>query len=253
MLSLVSSAPLPPRPPFPTSDDPTPSSSPFAPRSPKEWELSVEYDYLLKLRDKWLHEWSWDSLSERLTKMDHFLVDYADPIDENETGDGNERYELTLHFVHQRSTREDAIPLLILHGWPGTSSTRRSYSSIHHSLVVGTFFDFHKIIDPLVNPSDPSLPAYVPSLSSPLLTSPHIPSSFSLPHPSSHAPHHRFHIIAPSLPGYFLSTLPHQTGFSLPRFAKLFNALMVDCLGYDKYVGQGGDWVRVGFIVLIII
>lgn len=189
MLSLVSSAPLPPRPPFPTYNDPAPSSSSSAPRPPKGWELGVEYDYLIKLRDKWLHEWRWESLSERLSKMDHFLVDYADPIDENETGDGKERYELTLHFVHQRSTREDAIPLLILHGWPGTSSTPRSYSSIHHSFVVGTFFDFHKIIDPLVrvNPpypcTSPSSPRLVSLPTPPLLT----PSHSHTSHPPTHS------------------------------------------------------------------
>ena len=140
---------------FATATTTPPSSSPSAPRPPKEWELGIEYDYLIKLRDKWLHEWSWESLSHKLAKMDHFLVDYADPIDEHESGDGNERYEPILHFVHQRSTREDAIPLLILPGWPGASSTPRSYSSAHHSLVAGTFFDFHKIINPLVHPLFP--------------------------------------------------------------------------------------------------
>ncbi len=37
---------------------------------------------------------------------------------------------MTLHFVHLRSLREDAIPLLIMHRWPGASlsSARASLS-----------------------------------------------------------------------------------------------------------------------------
>jgi hypothetical protein len=48
----------------------------------------------------------------------------------------------------------------------------------------------------------------------------------------------------PSLPGYFMSTLSRRDGWNLTDTAKLFNELMVDLLGYKKYVGQGGDWVR---------
>lgn len=27
--------------------------------------------------------------------------------------------DATIHFIHERSPRADAVPLLMLHGWPG--------------------------------------------------------------------------------------------------------------------------------------
>ncbi|KAF7936946.1 hypothetical protein EAE99_002295 [Botrytis elliptica] len=63
---------------------------------------------------------------------------------------------LTIHFVHQKSSEPNAIPLILNHGWPGT------------------FMDFIPVIDPLTTASStsnrtsasfhvvvPSLPGYV--------------------------------------------------------------------------------------------
>lgn len=60
--------------------------------------------------------------------------------------------DLTIHFVHHRSSREGAIPLLFQHGWPGN------------------FLEVERIIDELVEPKEggqayhvvaPSLPGFV--------------------------------------------------------------------------------------------
>jgi hypothetical protein len=51
-------------------------------------------------------------------------------------------------------------------------------------------------------------------------------------------------VVVPSLPGYFLSTRPRRDGWNIPDIAELFNRLMMELLGYTKYAGQGGDWVR---------
>lgn len=60
-----------------------------------------------------------------------------------------------LHFVHHRSARKDAIPLLFLHGWPGSS------------LEVG------RIITNLTHPPNTSVPAlHVVAPSSPASASP---------------------------------------------------------------------------------
>jgi len=47
-----------------------------------------------------------------------------------------------LHFVHHRSPRQDAIPLLFVHGWPGS------------------FLEVDNLIEPLTNPADAGLPAF---------------------------------------------------------------------------------------------
>jgi Epoxide hydrolase N terminus len=56
--------------------------------------------------------------------------------------------DVTVHFVHQRSARPDAIALIIIHGWPGT------------------FYEFHQLIEPLTNPPEgqPAFNLIIPSV-----------------------------------------------------------------------------------------
>lgn len=50
-----------------------------------------------------------------------------------------------------------------------------------------------------------------------------------------------FHVIAPSLPGYGWSGPTKDTGWDPARIADCFATLM-DRLGYEQFVAQGGDW-----------
>jgi pimeloyl-ACP methyl ester carboxylesterase len=50
-----------------------------------------------------------------------------------------------------------------------------------------------------------------------------------------------FHLVIPSLPGHGFSGKPEATGWDPIRIAKAWVQLM-DRLGYDRYVAQGGDW-----------
>ena len=50
-----------------------------------------------------------------------------------------------------------------------------------------------------------------------------------------------FHVVAPSIPGYGFSEPPQKRGFGVPEVARSFHSLMQQ-LGYEKYVAQGGDW-----------
>ncbi|KAK8063224.1 epoxide hydrolase [Apiospora saccharicola] len=49
---------------------------------------------------------------------------------------------IPLHFVHKRSSRPDAIPLLFLHGWPGS------------------FLEVEHLLEPLTNPDSDDQPAF---------------------------------------------------------------------------------------------
>lgn len=49
-----------------------------------------------------------------------------------------------------------------------------------------------------------------------------------------------FHLVLPSLPGYGFSGQPAEVGWDLVRTARAWSQLM-RCLGYDRYVAQGGD------------
>ena len=50
-----------------------------------------------------------------------------------------------------------------------------------------------------------------------------------------------FHLIIPSLPGYGFSDKPREPGWGVERIARAWGVLM-QRLGYDRYVAQGGDW-----------
>lgn len=50
-----------------------------------------------------------------------------------------------------------------------------------------------------------------------------------------------FHVVIPALPGYGLSGKPVAAGWDVPRIARAWIALM-QRLGYDRFVAQGGDW-----------
>ncbi len=50
-----------------------------------------------------------------------------------------------------------------------------------------------------------------------------------------------FDVIAPSLPGFGFSGRPPRP-MGPRKMADVFNALMTDVLGYDRYLAQGGDW-----------
>jgi pimeloyl-ACP methyl ester carboxylesterase len=68
----------------------------------------------------WAEEYDWRKCEEKLDALPHFITEI----------DG-----LDIHFIHVRSEHEDAMPLIVTHGWPG---------SIVEQL---------KIIDPLTNPT----------------------------------------------------------------------------------------------------
>lgn len=61
--------------------------------------------------------------------------------------------------------------------------------------------------------------------------------------PAGHGgdPGDAFHLVVPSLPGYGFSGPTRERGYDVRKIASVFDDLM-DRLGYDRYVVQGGDW-----------
>jgi epoxide hydrolase len=50
-----------------------------------------------------------------------------------------------------------------------------------------------------------------------------------------------FHVVVPSLPGFAFSDKPTKTGWDVGQIARAWATLM-QRLGYDRWVAQGGDW-----------
>ena len=80
----------------------------------------VQLATMQKLANYWATDHDWRKVEARLSALPQFITEI----------DG-----LDIHFIHVRSKHEDALPLIVTHGWPG---------SVIEQL---------KIVDPLTNPT----------------------------------------------------------------------------------------------------
>ena len=69
------------------------------------WDYGTNKDYLKELVEYWKSEYDWREQEKRLNKFDHFKTEI----------DG-----LDIQFIRQRSKHENALPLVITNGWPGS-------------------------------------------------------------------------------------------------------------------------------------
>ena len=81
----------------------------------------VQLATIQALASYWGTEYDWRKFEERFKALPHFMTD-IDGVD--------------IHFIHVRSDHEDALPLVVTHGWPGSTIEQL------------------KIIDPLTNPTE---------------------------------------------------------------------------------------------------
>ncbi|MFI1235377.1 epoxide hydrolase family protein [Nocardia salmonicida] len=101
---------------------------------PRRWEQGVPLADLVDVVNYWRTEYNWRSFEERLNRIGQFRTTIDD---------------LGIHFLHRRSARPDATPLILTHGWPDS---------------IVRFID---VVDELADPKDPDAPAFhvvVPSL-----------------------------------------------------------------------------------------
>ena len=104
------------------------------------WDYGTELSYLRELVAYWKDHFDWRAQERLLNSFPHFQTS----IDDHR-----------VHFIHARSPHENAFPLVVTHGWPGS------------------VFEFHKILGPLTNPTQhggnaadafhvvcPSIPGY---------------------------------------------------------------------------------------------
>jgi pimeloyl-ACP methyl ester carboxylesterase len=97
------------------------------------WDYGANLGYVRELCEYWLEVFDWRAQEERINSFDHFRAEV----------DG-----FGIHFIHQRGGGENPVPLLVLHGWPGS------------------FYQMLKVIPLLADPAAsfdvvvPSLPGY---------------------------------------------------------------------------------------------
>ena len=130
------------------------------------------------LAEYWSTEYDWRRCEARLNALPQFTTEI----------DG-----VQIHFIHVKSRHENALPLIMTHGWPGS------------------VIELLDTIGPLTDPT-----AY------------------------GGAAEDAFDLVLPSMPGYGYSSEPVEPGWDAAATARAWAELMAR-LGYDRYVGQGGD------------
>jgi pimeloyl-ACP methyl ester carboxylesterase len=145
----------------------------------KDASQGVQLETVKALARYWGNEYDLRRFEKRLNSFPQFLTEI----------DG-----LDIHFIHVRSPQENALPLILTHGWPGS------------------VIEMLNVIGPLSNPT-----AHGGDASD------------------------AFDVVVPSLPGYGFSAKPTATGWDPVHIADAWIALM-QRLGYERFVAQGGDW-----------
>ena len=84
-----------------------------------EWTYGTNLSYLKELVDYWRNQFDWRDQERRLNMFSQFKTEI----------DG-----LDVHFLHHRASEPNALPIIMIHGWPGT------------------FFEFSKMVEPLADP-----------------------------------------------------------------------------------------------------
>ena len=144
-----------------------------------DWSQGVPLQKAQALTSYWRDQYDWRRFEARLNALPHYRTQI----------DG-----LGIHFIHVRSPHQNALPIILTHGWPGS------------------FVEFMDVIGPLSDPTRYGGRA-----------------------------EDAFHVVVPSLPGFAFSDKPTETGWDVNRTARAWATLM-QRLGYDPWVAQGGDW-----------
>jgi hypothetical protein len=105
-----------------------------------EWSRGSPLADIKRLAAYWRDSYDWHKTEAQLNEFPQFITDIA--------VDGYETFKI--HFIHQKSEVKNAIPLIFVHGWPGSFD---EVSKILPELVRGGKDTpaFHVVAPSLVN------------------------------------------------------------------------------------------------------
>ncbi|KAF2657733.1 alpha/beta-hydrolase [Lophiostoma macrostomum CBS 122681] len=96
-----------------------------------DWEDGPPPSLINDFASYWSKDYDWFAVQDQINKN---FSHYATTV----PGSRNYMHPIPLHFVHEPSTSPNAIPLLLLHGWPST------------------FLEWQHVIHPLAHPDNSS-------------------------------------------------------------------------------------------------
>lgn len=130
-----------------------------------------------------------------------------------------EDYDWRLEEQKINSTFKQFRVLIDTHTHHGTQLIHYAHHPSKHAAAIpllfvsgwpGSFLEARKLIQPLTSPEDPNT-------------------------------QQAFHLVVCSIPGFGPGDPPKKSGFGPVTVARAFKQVMVDVLGYDRFVTQGGD------------
>ncbi|KAJ7761029.1 Alpha/Beta hydrolase protein [Mycena metata] len=150
-------------------------------------EEGTGLEFLRDLQTQWLTSFDWEAQQAELNQFQQFTVNIEGQ---------------TVHFVHEKSEDPNAIPLVLLHGWP---------VRVWLTDFSGSFHEFLPVIKPLTESS--------------LVNGTNV----------------SYNVVVPELPGFLFSS-PPPLNWTVADTARIFNTLMTEVLGYETYAVHGTDW-----------
>ena len=69
------------------------------------WEYGTNLNYMKEIADYWVNKFDWKKHEDQINKFSNFTTNISD---------------IDIHFIHERGSGSKPIPLLIMHGWPGS-------------------------------------------------------------------------------------------------------------------------------------
>ncbi|KAF7587411.1 hypothetical protein BBP40_007251 [Aspergillus hancockii] len=80
------------------------------------------YEWAVNLYEAWKNDFDWYAVQDEMNAFPHYTTEIED---------------VQVHFLHAKAERSDSIPLLMIHGWPGS------------------FWEFSQVWGPLSHPESP--------------------------------------------------------------------------------------------------
>lgn len=113
--------------------------------------FGISRDWLAQTKTYWETKYDWRKTEDRINAYPNFIV----PIQDAETN-----FTFDIHFIALFSKKPDAVPLLLLHGWPGSPLEFLGALSVLMEKYTPDTLPYHIVV--------PSLPGYAYSSGPPL-------------------------------------------------------------------------------------